>query len=237
VRYYFDQPLAMPLDVTEIAVLEEDPEAGQVAAKLEPFDVLESEVRPLIPGWSRSKTPPAVSSDQHVEDFVRLLADETSLDFVSPIFRDPNGNPMIVTGEILVRFWPEVSKRVAEATLLGSVAGEIVATDWGGMDNAFRMRVDSRNGFDVLQAANTLAQRADVKWAEPNMLATAIPHLIPNDAYSKTSIWTPTRPGTSRPARRTWSWASSMTACSRTTPTSTRDQASTSPGAERAAAR
>jgi hypothetical protein len=183
VRYYFDQPLAMPLDVTEIAVLEEDPEAGQVAAKLEPFDVLESEVRPLIPGWSRSKTPPAVSSDQHVEDFVRLLADETSLDFVSPIFRDPNGNPMIVTGEILVRFWPEVSKRVAEATLLGSVAGEIVATDWGGMDNAFRMRIDSRNGFDVLQAANTLAQRADVKWAEPNMLATAIPHLIPNDAY------------------------------------------------------
>src|SRR5262249_49814848 len=55
--------------------------------------------------------------------------------------------------------------------------------DWGGMDGVDRATSASKNGFEVLDQANTLAQRADVLYAEPDMMITGMNEFIPNDTF------------------------------------------------------
>src|SRR5262249_17250609 len=46
---------------------------------------------------------------------------------------------------------------------------------------AYRVRHNGRNGFATLEAANRLAQRPEVLWAEPDMVFTGKGDLLPND--------------------------------------------------------
>ena len=50
-----------------------------------------------------------------------------------------------------------------------SIAGRIEARNWSGMDGVYRVLCDSRNGFEVLEAANALA-RLPEKYRLPLLL-------------------------------------------------------------------
>lgn len=130
-----------------------------------------------IAGWRM------VSLDAPADaESVSRLASATA-EFVSPVFFDSEGGDVLVTRNVLVRFREGVSNDAAREALR-SVRAEIVTADFGGLSNFYRARVKSASGFDVLAAANTLAQRPDVEFAEPNRIVTMRPlQFIPNDEH------------------------------------------------------
>ncbi|MHC4900207.1 MAG: S8 family peptidase [Planctomycetota bacterium] len=81
-----------------------------------------------------------------------------------------------------MRFNQDVPPAVAEAILAETGAGVILDRDWSRMEGAYRCRSDFRNGFEVLAVANALARRPEVRWAEPDRIATSrSADVIPND--------------------------------------------------------
>lgn len=68
------------------------------------------------------------------------------------------------------------------------IKGDIIERDWANMPGAYRVSADTRNGIDVLDAANALAQTPGVLWAEPDMIFTGRGSLFPNDTFF-TSCW------------------------------------------------
>jgi subtilisin family serine protease len=145
-----------------------------------------------IAGWSL--VPPAVAANtlraadpaRTPRQIVAELAADPALEFVSPVFIDDVGGAMLVTPHILVGLDPALPQQRSQALLDG--AGEILERNWGGMPGVHRLRPASRNGFDVLDAANALATTPGVLWAEPDMIFTGRPALIPNDP-GFTSCW------------------------------------------------
>ena len=61
--------------------------------------------------------------------------------------------------------------------------------DWNGLPNVYRVHSQSHNGLEVLDAANALAQLPQVRYAEPDMIATCrMKRCVPNDPYF-TDLW------------------------------------------------
>ncbi|MDX2116517.1 MAG: S8 family serine peptidase [Planctomycetota bacterium] len=106
-------------------------------------------------------------------------AEARDIAFVSPVFFDDLGGPMMVTPVLLVGFGPEVDAEGARELLAGK--GEIEAADWANMPGVYRVRSVARDGFEVLDAANTLAETPGVRFAEPSMIFTGRSSLTPND--------------------------------------------------------
>ena len=87
--------------------------------------------------------------------------------FAAPVFVDDLGGPLIVTPDILLRFDEDVPDI---DTMLAGV--EILERDWAGTPGAFKVRVDSSNGFDVLAAAEAISEQPGVRYAEVDFLFT-----------------------------------------------------------------
>jgi hypothetical protein len=178
--YYFKQRVEMPLDDTRIAVRGDALPVEQVAAGLgiAPADVSAWH----LPAWSMVSAPPEHRGPGGAALLVAELSGAPGVEFASPVFLDRAGNPKFVTPDILVRFEPGVGAVAAEAILAGTTPGVVRDRDWAGMIGAFRYRCESRDGFDVLAAANELAERPDVAWAEPDFAIMGRgSDVIPND--------------------------------------------------------
>lgn len=129
--------------------------------------------------WSYAAVP-AQRAGGDVEGLVRQLADAAVADFVSPVFEDEYG-PRIVTRDIIVGFHPDITHEQADEVVAVMGTGEIVSREFSGMHNVYLVRSASRNGFEVLDKANATALRDEVAFAEPDMIFTVVPDLIPND--------------------------------------------------------
>lgn len=201
VIHYFDEARPLTLDPTRVAVLTHQASdadakvgailgpaltdaivaAGAVASGAEPSP---------IRGWSLVPTSPQVQTEAGIRALVEALARpnarEAGASFVSPVFVDDLGGPMFVTPHVLVGFEPGVGDEDARAVLAQALGAAIILDrDWAGMDGAYRVGSGLRSGIDVLAAANALAQRPDVRWAEPDMVFTGRGSLTPNDpSYS-----------------------------------------------------
>ena len=88
---------------------------------------------------------------------------------------------VIITRDIFVGFNENVTAARAQAILAESKAGAIFDRDWSKMKGVYRLRSASRDGFEVLEAANRLAERPEVKFAEPDRIITGRMGFIPND--------------------------------------------------------
>lgn len=120
-----------------------------------------------------------------VDALQRAAGDET-VDFTSPVFIDNLGGSMFITPVILVKFSGNLERAQTDALIAAADAGEITERDWAGMKGAMRITSRVRSGFDVLDAANRLAEMPGVEWAEPDMVFTGRGALVPNDpAYSQ----------------------------------------------------
>lgn len=196
--YAFDEPRPLTLDQTRIALLVTgadgkavaalDGEIGQALADAG-IDVARADQR-AIAGWWLAPIDADARAGRSPLDIVRDAIASTDriagrgigrVEFITPVFIDDLGGPMHPTPQILVRFAPEVGADAIEEMLGAANAGVIAEANWGGQTGSFRVAAASRNGAEVLAAANLLAQRPEVIYAEPDMVFTGRSDFIPNE--------------------------------------------------------
>lgn len=112
------------------------------------------------------------------------------VEFASPVFKSPliPDGWIIIAPDILVRFKSQHATRAAGALAELAQGYQIKEQNFGGMPDAFRLSGTPKNGFDVLAAANRLAQDPRVKWAEPEMTFSGLSDIYPNDTEFG-SLW------------------------------------------------
>ena len=181
--YYFDKPQRLTLDTTKVAVFErEEGAVVTVTAALSRHGIAAKDVRPSqIPRMSIARTQASRRNEADVKALVKSLADAQEVEFASPVFVDSYG-PLIITRHLHVGFVAHVDPQQAKAILAEMDAGVVKEPDWARMKGVYRLQSRFRNGFEVLEVANKLAQHPDVKFAEPDMIMTGTTTaLIPND--------------------------------------------------------
>ena len=189
--YYFKERRALTLDPYRLAIqsLRRIDQGPSFAAGLEVLGSGEFELADAgAPGWFFAKS--SVLNDEPGSDRILTLQLSASneVDFATPVFVGADGGPVILTPDILVEFDATVDASAAETALRQVAPIETLERDWGGLPGAYRVRSTFRNGFDVLAAANRLAERADVVFAEPDVIFTGSGNLIPDDIYF-TDLW------------------------------------------------
>jgi len=180
--HYFDQKRPLELNYQRVAVFNKDASKGTPSSLNRALGVqADRVVVSAMPGWSTFGPEGQRRTATSLEGLVRLVAEKGVMDFVSPVFVGTDGGTIFVRPDLLVRFHANIDPERAEAILAEARIGEIVQRDWGGMRGAYQIRSRFNNGFDVLEAANALAERPETKFAEPNMVFTGQGGLIPND--------------------------------------------------------
>lgn len=177
---YFKQAIPLSLDGERVALF---PAPGWSAAMhaqavglptetIEPLPLGEAYLAPVSAG---------ARSVGELRGRVADLAADAATAFVSPLLRDAQGEPVVITRDVLVGVDPALTPGEA-AALLETLGGlDDVAAPWPSLPNAWRIRCAARDGFAVLDLANALARDSRIVFAEPDMLATARSTEIPND--------------------------------------------------------
>ncbi len=190
--YLFDTPVALDLNPRQVAVLRSGASArAAVANTLTTIAGVAPDAVEAFPieGWSIGHLDPTQRASSDIRQMTDDLANDNSITFASPVFVGLDGGPVIITQDILVQFADTVSHDDAAQTLAELGAGEVLEDSFGGIDNAYRVRSLSRSGFDVLEAANRLAVRDDVVFAEPDVMFTGTSAQAPPDDAFFFSLW------------------------------------------------
>jgi len=183
--YYFDQKQLLTLDTAWVAVFSQSEDflnqnsssSGSLLNSLDSNNVEHLSVA----GWYLLPTSSTSKTDSGIQTMVRALIADTSVEFSSPVFIGLDGGPVIVTPHILMRFHDGITAEQAERILQNENVGTIIDRNWGNMNGAYRIQSKATNGIDVLAAANKLAEREEVKFAEPDMVFSGRTTLFPND--------------------------------------------------------
>src|SRR5262245_25510370 len=126
---YFKEARPMKLDASRVAILAA-PAAGSATAPLpdlKRYGLDASSATPMaVRGWSFIKTAASVQTDPAIEHAVQQIADAEQVGFVSPVFLDEQGDPILITSDLLVGFDRSLDPSVAEAILRKSGAGSII---------------------------------------------------------------------------------------------------------------
>jgi subtilisin family serine protease len=187
-KFYFKKWEPLSLDASQIAVQASDLAKLRAAAGnigIAPASIHEW----AVAGWWLIDAPAGAA----IEGLVAQFAAMPEVDFASPVFRSlPMGaeqktHPIFPTRDLMVGFneGTAAAKRDAALGTVNAITrggGTLLDRDWGGMDGVDHVTAATRNGFEVLAQANALAQRGDVRFAEPDMMITGLNELIPNDS-------------------------------------------------------
>ena len=110
-----------------------------------------------------------------------LTSGDPSIEFVSPVFRDSNGYPVVLTSRLLIGFRPNVSLAERSRLLAGVPEGAWPELTDLSQPYDERWQLKTRDGFVMLARANALAQTPGVAYAEPDMMVTWHADLLPSD--------------------------------------------------------
>ncbi|MCK4340219.1 MAG: S8 family serine peptidase [Phycisphaerae bacterium] len=181
--HYFDQQRWLDLDPQRVAIQAADGnEAARLVDELAAFGVDGGNLEEVaVPGWAMAATPAGVRDAAEIELLVSSLAGARDIGFASPVFIDNRGLPLLITRDLLVGFHENVSPRAAEKLLAERVPGTSAERDFAGLPGVYRVRTSLKNGFEVLDLANSLATLPEVRYAESDMIIRATLALIPND--------------------------------------------------------
>lgn len=201
---YQGQQKALTLDAQHVAVRVNAPTttsrsaAAALPASLASrgFTSVDAEAQP-VPGWmilNAQNALPAQSAGQQltqrgsgqadpsaIHTLVASLLTDPSIEFVSPVFRDARGGPIVVTSRILVGFKQDLSGTERERLRMVVPEGASVEDMEFPHPHDQRWQIKSRDGFAVLARANALAQTPGVAYAEPDMIITGYTSLVPSD--------------------------------------------------------
>lgn len=157
---YFDEPIALELDRTRIAVLDWSGVLGGADAEL-----MEFTVRPhVIAGWQWIEFGVPLESDDSVERWVDRFAAQAT--FASPVF-SRRGETLFLTPLLLLQ--TRASEPLTEADEAVVVVHE---REWSGIPGGFRLKARTRSGFELLAASRRIARRDETSFCEPNFVFT-----------------------------------------------------------------
>ena len=196
---YQGQKKTLALDAGHVAIHLKEPPADSLPSSLASRGIVAADVesRPLSDwmviraekflGNARTNSAPNSNSAQvqaaHLHSAIRSLAStgDPAIDFVSPVFRDNRGNPILLSPRLLIGFSKDLSQ-TDRARLLSSIPeGAFTEQVPFSQPNDTRWQVRTNDGFVVLARANELAQTPGVTYAEPDLIATGYHDFQPND--------------------------------------------------------
>jgi hypothetical protein len=131
-----------------------------------------------INGWHLVTMPAGQRTLEYVVTAVDVLSTMNGVSLASPVFLDEVGMPMFPTATILTQFNEGVDQTKANTLFASLGTGQVVKGAWNTLARSYKTPTLSRNGFDVLAQANALAERGDVRFAEPDMIYFAESHII-----------------------------------------------------------
>jgi hypothetical protein len=175
--FYFDQPVGIELDATQIAIKTKPVAAAQgftaaaaatdLAQSLTAHGFAAADVRGhAVRGWALAKTAgprraarglfgaPNLAPHQETEALVGAVAADPAVEFVSPVFKDARGGALIVTASLLLGFKPHVPNE-ARLAVLAAIDGLVGAEQHGRKLDNLKLDLNLRDGFAVLELANT----------------------------------------------------------------------------------
>ncbi len=100
---------------------------------------------------------------------------------VTPVYYDKFGGPLVFSSTINVRFNANVSVDEAES-ILSTLHPTSVKSD-PNMSNLYEITTTAADGYGVLNIANQLAKRSEVRYAVPESTFTGRKQFNPNDPY------------------------------------------------------
>ncbi|MGP1347876.1 MAG: S8 family peptidase [Phycisphaerales bacterium] len=190
---YFDDRVSLTLDETRLVVTDLSGHGrGAVEAFAAGFGIDADGITPHeapntwiveAPGWGVADlgTTRELVSSMARESREAWLNDAGAADlFISPMLGIELG-PVHISDGIIVRFAEGTTPEQAEAIVDGFIDAELLEADMAGMAGVFRFVTSSRDGFEVLEAANRLAALDQTVYAEPHMSLPLKKALIPND--------------------------------------------------------
>jgi hypothetical protein len=186
-RYYWKNWERLELDASRVAVQAaslDDLVTGLKAAGIDP----QMAKAFTVDGWWLVSTPAGKTPEQ----LVAALVAQPTISFATPVFfslpvgPDQKRGPVFPTQDVMVGFADGTAAAQRDAALQETKVfengkGSLRDRDWSGMSGVDRATAASKSGIDVLDAANSLAQRADVRFAEPDMMIWGMHDFIPND--------------------------------------------------------
>jgi hypothetical protein len=182
---YWKQAVPLRPDPARAAVKADD--AGAVAAAVGGVGLDAAGVTAsVLNGWWFVAVPPggvggAGAGGGGIEKIVAGLAAAPGIAFASPVFVDDLGGPSWIGPDVFVGFDAKLTPAERDGIIAASGAGTLKVRDYTlGVD---RLAPASKDGFAVLAAANALAGRAEVLFAEPDMAVTGRGGLVPNDPF------------------------------------------------------
>jgi subtilisin family serine protease len=174
---------------------------GRVAGLDVPSSTWQSESVPAdavtswpIPGWNIAELDSANSQTDpgSMRAFVSHLAESSAeAGYFSPVFIGLNDGPVIPTPVLLVSFeqpsGATQNSSARSAFARGVLADfpdlEILAEDWAALPGTYKVKVNTRSGYRVLDIAAALATREGVRYAEPDWMITGGSSQIPTDTF------------------------------------------------------
>jgi len=138
----------------------------------------------VIKGWSLINTEsmqPDPARPVTARDQVAHLAADADLDFVSPVFVDDLGGPLIITPDLFIALDPALTREQAEAIFEQTAAGRIVEENYAGLPGVWKLRTENRDAFGVIASIESLIALPEVRFAEPDLIFTGKSALTPND--------------------------------------------------------
>ncbi len=179
--HYFHQKRSLTLKVEKIAICRDAmPQPQQRGLPALAIDATGEKTLP-VDKWSLLDTPAAARTDAGVNNLLVQAMTQQGIKFTSPVFVGEDGGDVIITESVLIRFAPQITAQQAENILSRFKNLTIAERNWANMNNVYRLISSSKNGFDVLAAANLLAELPEVTFAEPDVIFTGRNSFIPNE--------------------------------------------------------
>lgn len=170
---YFKEQRPLELNPTVVAIYR-DPQLG--APTLSGNASQESSLRAgPIAGWWYVDVPGGGTPER-----VAAMVGHTN-GAVMPVFKDKFGGPFVFSSRLHVRFNGDVSADRAEAILRATGATSFRKN--GFLSNFYVVELAERNGYEILDIANGLAARPEVRFATPNSTFSGKKNFTPNDPY------------------------------------------------------
>jgi subtilisin family serine protease len=174
---YYKTFRTVEVDTTRVAVWQNPMRASASLGAAE-LDLLSVE-RHAIRGWQLGEIRYIRRTEVGARVVLEEVAENRQVDFVSPVLFDAAGAPLLITPDVFVKFARGTSPESAARQL--QAFGTLVESSAGGMNDVYRIRSFSRNGYEVLAQASEIAQWDDVVFAEPDTIFSGRGSYTPTD--------------------------------------------------------
>lgn len=119
-----------------------------------------------------------VVGPQSSEQLVSAFAGQSGITYAAPVFRNAKNHAVYFSQKIYMKMQPGIEPGQGLNTVKALGYTNSGLAHYPGV---IQVKPSSKNGFDVLNAANQLAFRNDVKYATANMSFAGTKALVPND--------------------------------------------------------